>query len=267
MVDLSLPTLHKPPRPTGATAEATPSVFDIEEWKTAMRNYDDLTRNRKKNSDRVYALVLGQCSKALRNRMEAHEKWDAVNSKSDVIALLELIQSSMNQRATRKHLTHVVIDCDTKLYTCRQGKHMSDYDYYDKFKDIITTAERMGGIIGVREELVIAMLKRHGVQGKPTDAERARAVAEARDEYLGILFLANSDKNRYSDMVQDIQNDHTRGNDTYPTTLTEAYDYLVNFQGKKHSHNGNTDGGALCSEEHRGPEDKNNSKTSRSHSG
>jgi hypothetical protein len=74
MVDLSLPTLHKPPRPTGATAEATPSVFDIEEWKTAMRNYDDLTRNRKKNSDRVYALVLGQCSKALRNRMEAHEK-------------------------------------------------------------------------------------------------------------------------------------------------------------------------------------------------
>ena len=63
----------------------------------------------------------------------------------------------------------------------------------------------------------------------PTEEERARATQITRDKYLAVLFLLNSDKRRYGTLVTNISNEFMRGNDTYPTTLTGAYDYIVNY--------------------------------------
>jgi len=46
---------------------------------------------------------------------------------------------------------------------------------------------------------------------------------------MACLFLSNCNKKRYDSLLWDIENDYTRGNDTYPNTLTDAYDYLVNY--------------------------------------
>jgi hypothetical protein len=43
----------------------------------------------------------------------------------------------------------------------------------------------------------------------------------AKDEYLAICFLMNSDKRRYGGLISDIENEHT---------LTGTYDYLVNYK-------------------------------------
>jgi hypothetical protein len=43
------------------------------------------------------------------------------------------------------------------------------------------------------------------------------------------MFLVNSDRAGYGSLVRDIENEYTQGSDTYPTTLSAAYDYLVNY--------------------------------------
>ena len=66
----------------------------------------------------------------------------------------------------------------------------------------------------------------------PTTVERATARNTAKDEHLAICFLMNSDKRHYGGLIRDIENEHTRGSDTYPDTLTGAYDYLVNYKAR-----------------------------------
>ena len=44
------------------------------------------------------------------------------------------------------------------------------------------------------------------------------------------MFLLNCDHNHYGTLVRDIENEYTRGTDTYLTSLSTADDYVVNYQ-------------------------------------
>jgi hypothetical protein len=77
----------------------------------------------------------------------------------------------------------------------------------------------------------------------PTVAETANATSVAKDRFLAISFLLNSDHQRYGALMRDIENEHTRGTNTYPQTLTGAYDYLVNYKPARVSNNDANDGG------------------------
>ena len=92
---------------------------------------------------------MGQCSQALRNRLEAHAEWDNINTQTEVIGLLRIIQGCMTQKQTRKNEVHSLVEAEALVFSYKQGRNTSDNDYYEKFKDNVTTAERMGGSIGV----------------------------------------------------------------------------------------------------------------------
>jgi hypothetical protein len=61
MVEMRLPPLTEPSPP----AVDTPINFEL--WKMARRAFEKQTEARRRNSSRVYALVIGQCSQALHN--------------------------------------------------------------------------------------------------------------------------------------------------------------------------------------------------------
>jgi hypothetical protein len=60
-------------------------------------------------------------------------------------------------------------------------------------------------------------------------AKKQQALDQAKDQYLAVMFLMNSDRNRYGSLVRNVENEYTRGTDTYPVTLSAAYDYIVNW--------------------------------------
>ena len=53
---------------------------------------------------------------------------------------------------------------------------------------------------------------------------------QAKEEYLAILFIGKVDQRHYGMLINDIQNNHTRGTDQYPRTITAVYDLMVNYQ-------------------------------------
>ena len=237
MVDMELAPLVEPTAPTDTT-----NVVALELWKMARRTYEKKVEARRSTSQRVYALVLGQCSQALRNRMEPHVDWPAIDGASDVMRLLGLVQSCMTQRQTRKHPVHTLIDAEVGVLALRQ-RNMANNEYYEKFKDLVTNSERLGGEIGVQTDRVNEILQDIATDpDAPTDNEREAARSQAKDEYLAILFLLNSDKKRYGNLMRDIENEYTRGTDSYPTTLSAAYDYLVNYRVDR-QHQETDDGG------------------------
>ena len=219
----------------------------LELWKLARRRYELALENRREVNGRAYVLVVGQCSQAVRNRLEAHADWNTINGGSDIIELLRLIQTCMTQRQTRKHPIHNIVDNEKTVLNFKQGCGMSDNDYYQRFQDAVDVAEHAGEAVGVQEDRIIAELEHVTIDADvPTEEERTRATQIARDKYLAVLFLLNSDKRRYGALITNISNKFVRGNDTYPTTLTGAYDYIVNYT-EVNTPNGLGDEGGLSS--------------------
>ncbi len=235
MVELSLPTLAAPTHPADAT-----KTFEMEEWKIAFRMHQDAVRIRKRNNDRVYALVLGQCARTLRNRVEAHKRWATIDATSDVIGLLKIIQECIIQGQTRRYDMHCTHDAEHQFY---QGANMSCHDYYEKYKDIVMTALRLGSDLGSTRKYVEDVLKDKAADpNKPTDAELKHAIATSHNRYIAMGLLLHSDPRRYSGMVRDVENFYTFGKDIYPETLDEAYDYLVNYKVDRRGNHGDQGG-------------------------
>jgi hypothetical protein len=83
-------------------------------------------------------------------------------------------------------------------------------------KDLVTIAECLGSDIGAHSDCVNLFLQDIAVDpDMPMEEEMERAKERAKDEYLAVMFLVNSDLNRYGDLVHGIENDYTRGSDTY----------------------------------------------------
>ena len=128
---------------------------------------------------------------------------------------------------------------------------MSDNNYYQRFHDVVDVAERTGGAVGVQEDRIIVELEHIAIDADiPTEEERTRATQIARDKYLAVLFLLNSDKHQYGTLVTNISNQFVHGNDTYPTTLTRAYDYIVNYTEVNASTGHGDEGGLSFYNEH-----------------
>ena len=48
----------------------------------------------------------------------------------------------------------------------------------------------------------------------------------AREIYLACAFVINSDLRRYGRLIEELENDYTKGNDNYPCNIVKAYQLL-----------------------------------------
>jgi hypothetical protein len=169
MVEMRLAALVEPAPPE----DNTPMNFEL--WKMAHPTFEKQTKTRCQNSSRVFALVIRQCLQALHNQMEANKHWGWINEASDVMALLQLVQHCMIQRQTRQKPTHTLLDAETQVYAFKQ-RHLANNKYYEKFKDLVTKAERLGSDIGAHADRTHGILDEIAADPDvPTNGEREQA--------------------------------------------------------------------------------------------
>ena len=159
MVEMRLTPLTKPTAPTDN------DQIKFELWKMACRAYEKQSEACHHNSYRVYALVLGQCSQALWNRMEASKTWGHINEASNVMGLLQLIQNCMIQCQTHQKPIHSLLDAEVQVYGFKR-KTLTNNEYYEKFKDLVTNADRLSSTIGVHPQCINMLLT--GIAADPT---------------------------------------------------------------------------------------------------
>ena len=99
----------------------------------------------------VFALILGQCSDTIKNRICSDQQWSDINQENYVTKLLSLIRDRLYQNAANLDKTHVMIEADERLNKFRQGDKMSIYEYREKMKSPIDIYAAMGGDPGTTE--------------------------------------------------------------------------------------------------------------------
>ena len=100
---------------------------------------------------RVFVLILGQCSDTIKNRICSDQQWSDINQECDVTKLLTLIRDGLYQNTANLDKTHAMIEADERLNKFCQGDKMSVYEYREKMKSLIDIYAAMGGEPGTTE--------------------------------------------------------------------------------------------------------------------
>ena len=212
--------LTKPERPTAT------DQFTILIWTEEMKEYRKKLRNRKKNEEKAFPLLLGQCTPTIVQRIEASQRWNNISGANDVLGLLELIREAMYTGTTQRKDTTALVEAATKLFAFRQPDGMSLHDYFETFKGLVKIHEHHGGCLGQDQTRIEAHLSDPDIA---TPDEIALARERAGEEFQAILFLSKANTKEYGSLLIDLHNRFAGDDDQYPETLNEAYDRLVNY--------------------------------------
>jgi hypothetical protein len=194
MVNLVFPTLAPPSAPVNAPGTNEPSWVDKEQFKLQYSEYIKETKKRWQVQAKVFPLVLGQCSRTIRDCLEASPDWNNINTNSDVLELLKLIQKSMYTKATNRHPTHALYEADNALAKFRQGDDMSNSDFLEKFKSLIDIFIHAGGDPGCSASCYRDFALPTEDPDNNAD-HKLLAVKRCRDEWAGVVLLLKSDPN------------------------------------------------------------------------
>ena len=222
---LRVPTIQPPVDPP---AGATKTETRIWEERIKLHVKKELTLE--ENVKKLYSLVWGQCSDALRAKLEGMNTHLTIKSQSDGIGLIQEIKTVCFQFQKQKHDAVAMHLSKRKFYSLAQGS-LDTVEYYEKFENVISVLESNGGEIGGDQALIQSQLASLGLSvTSASDAERKAARQAARQQYLAVAFLMGADRNRYGLLIQDLENDFIQGNDKYPKTLIDAYHLLSNWK-------------------------------------
>ncbi len=132
-MSLSLPTLTQLTAPTPSATGQPIGAGDLEIYKLDLKEYQDAVKHCKTCQQKIFPLVLGQCSHTVHDRIEAASNWSAVNEGSDVIELLHLIRQSFHNQVTMRKSTHLLIEAETNFFKFRQTDKMTNSEYLQKY--------------------------------------------------------------------------------------------------------------------------------------
>ena len=209
------------PNPDGSLPEGLTMI-----WK--MEANMMLTRRHllEANLTSVYALILGQCSDSVLEKIRGQANYDAVHRRRDPVGLLALIRSVMYQYNSRKDRAMAIVDLAANLVS--QSRHMSDSEYLEKFRTKLSVIDAAGGTVSLHKGLVGEELdKRNLTRALATPEEMNTVYAAARGRWEAACFLSRSDQHRYGKLVQELANDFNKGRDCYPASLSEAYELML----------------------------------------
>ena len=121
-----------------------------------------------------------------------------------------------------------------RLYTYYQRDGVDNHTYHREFLSFVETIETYGGlgavgVIPVFLQEKIVDLHRQGLIADataPTDDECALAVGAVREEYLAALMISGANREKFSALRTDLQNQYGYGNDLYPKTTDQCLSLL-----------------------------------------
>ena len=230
--DMVEPTIDLPQQPTG-TGGNPPTAVEIFVWQEDYKTANTERKQYQENKQRAYALVWGQCSPELRNKVKSAATYGTVSSNHDVVGLLRLIRGFCCSFDDQRQGTWALQQAKKRAFCYLQRENMSNADYMEEFEAIIKVVETYGGEWGQEPGLVRAKLQAANVPDvdNPTDDELENAKDAAREEFLAMMFLRGADRNRYWKLRDELSNDYAKGVDNYPTTLDGMLRLLNNYKG------------------------------------
>ena len=262
-LDCQLETIKQPKDPPikKGTTELTYTQKEI--IKVNVQTYT-LRRERYEQGLRdMFMTVKGQCSEDIKQVLTGQSDYLTAERDFDTLQLLRIIQRiAYNHRADQYQPYAIMMAMKTAFLT-RQGDDTSNADWFEQFKNIVVAVEACGGsFIFPKIQERIREAHYPGISSDQlTKKQKDNADVITRELSLATLYIMNSNRQRYGQLKQDLENDYLKGHTNYPSNMIEAQKLLVNYKGsprngqqsQRNRQTGSNDGVAFAQTGGQGP--------------
>ena len=145
--------------------------------------------------------------------------------------LIRIIRTITFKFYEHKYLRIALQQAKANFYNIRQGS-LSNTEYVEKFNNIVDIAMAYNGQLHDQAITYIATETAHAgvVYDTLTAPQQAIVQENEEDMYLACAFLCKSDIKRYGRLLEELDNDYTKGNSNYPTNLVTTYRMISEYK-------------------------------------
>ncbi len=156
LVNLKMPDIDEPDdtKAKAKDANGERDLIEVDKWRSQYKIYEAKMFEREEAQKVIFAIVLGQCTRALRTKMEADEEYDDINIKHDVMGLMKLIRANAFTNGIEGNFMVTGRQAEIAFTNLRQSSRMSLDTYHRTFLDLLANFERLVGRAGIEERRV-----------------------------------------------------------------------------------------------------------------
>ena len=169
----------------------------------------------------------------MQSKVKTADKFEIIEKKSDFLGLLTEIKCIAYKFETQGYIYSSLHEAKKAFFKVYQLKHETDSEYLTRFKAIIAVIKHYKGNIGDDLTLIHTEIVRSGVTldediHVPGNSSYDLHIKAAKSRSYALAFIEGADRSRYSQLHIDMINSFNCGQDIYPTTITNAYNMIVN---------------------------------------
>ena len=157
----------------------------------------------KENMEKLYSVIYGQCTDAMRQQLDTHANFESASDDNDSIALMMMIKQICFKYEAEKYDTLASTRALIALYTTVQPDSMSDILWYEAFDNTVTAAKACGATFMLPSACNQAAKELYPAIAYTdlTELQLGRVTDPAEQITLATLYLERANKSRYSTLV------------------------------------------------------------------
>jgi len=186
------------------------------------------------NLKTLFSFIWGQVTPALRHKIQSLNSFAQVNADCNSILLITMLRTLMFNENEFEYKHSGFYKTMKRLYNLKQERHTSNAGFLEKFQNMLEVVRVVVKGLGNEPGLVKASLNSicFGVNEVigATPIQLEELIRDERDRYAAIAYLISLDRNRYSNLLEDLANQNEQGfEDVYPKNLVDTYRLLTHY--------------------------------------
>ena len=234
------------------------------EWKTNEKAYGERVHKHMLNQQKAFAIILGQCTQRLQDKMHDDDKWDDVNRKQKPLQLYALIERVVMKQTGDDYPPCNVVDNILSVLLMKQQQNMSNAQWYERFCTRVDVAESMGVEFDSSKCLWDYCIQQRGWNEYDTLShdDQTTIRSESKERLLAYLMIKNSSSSTNHDTIRsNLLESYIAKRDEYPVDRSEAVAMLNKYDEKKPNVQATSEGTAFTQKGKNKGNDKKNDMT------
>lgn len=203
----------------------------VRKWEKKIDSIATREEQLEYNLRQLFALIWGQCTEVLQQRIEAEEGFSKMSNENDGLLLLKTIKNVTYQHQSQKYVPHSLFEAKKRYFMQLQGK-LPTADFHTQFLNSVAVIKHCGGNVWEDNGVEEMILRETGKTNKVgmTKAEMKVLAKDVEQRSLAVAFILCSDGLRFGKLVEDMENSYLQGNNKYPKTMVAANHLLAHWK-------------------------------------
>ena len=236
---LKRPTIAKPDKPApteiknedGTITVVPVDTMDADIYKERMKKYDKKLERFDGTLRALYNVVWGQTSDLLRNQLQEHAKFEAIEDDADVTSLLKEIKKACHEIENKVNLYDSIDEVQRQFFAYRQQPEESNAAHLKRFKNYVEVLDHYG-VTMFEDDLLVQHEREKDIKaGIVRTSDMVKK--EVRNKKLATCFIRRANVKSCGPILDMLRDAYLMNQDLYPKNLEEAYALLQNHSSSK----------------------------------